>query len=230
MSLPDIMAQIMAVDPNAIVYPGRTGRASEVTEDPVVVADWHSIPTDLANRAEAAGAELDWHDEVYACDDCGHLVTATPQHYWWTPSYAWDGYCSILCFRCCESRGLRWTDGSHGLRVVDPDEYRNRSISSGTMRSEAIVPAMVDALMALGYSNGLLDNAHAEFCAWDKTRARLMSAVLYAAPGSVEEQAEEVDENVERLWRILDKASPDGCYFGWHPDDGADLGFWEGDE
>ena len=122
MSLPDILAEIMAVDPNAIVYPGRTGRASEVTEDPVIVADWHAIPTDLANRAEAAGAELDWHDEIYACDDCGHAVTTTPQHWHWTPSYAWDGDCAILCFMCCESRGLSWADGPGGFHTVYPDD------------------------------------------------------------------------------------------------------------
>ena len=122
MSLPDILAEILAVDPHATVFPGRTGRASEWTEDPVIVANWHAVPAELADRAEAAGAELDWHDEIYACDDCGHVVTTSPQHWHWTPSYAWDGDCAVLCFRCCESRGLSWADGPAGLHTVYPGD------------------------------------------------------------------------------------------------------------
>lgn len=227
MSLPDILAEILAADPHAIVYPGRTGRAGEWTEDPVIVADWHAIPTELANRAESAGAELDWCDEVYACDDCGHVVTTSPQHFWWTPSYAWEGDCVILCFTCCESRGLRWTEGHYGQRIVDPDVYRDRSISSGTTRPEDVVPAMVSALFELGFSEALWDKAHDEFRTFEKTAPRLVSAVLYAAPGSEEERAAEVAENIARLWDILDQAAPEGCYFGAHPDDRADFGFWE---
>ena len=30
------------------------------------------------------------------------------------------------------------------------------------------------------------------------------------------------------LFDDLDKASPEGYYFGAHPDDGSDFGYWEG--
>jgi hypothetical protein len=34
----------------------------------------------------------------------------------------------------------------------------------------------------------------------------------------------------EYLWNIIDGIAPVGCYFGAHPGDGSDFGFWESDE
>ena len=45
-----------------------------------------------------------------------------------------------------------------------------------------------------------------------------------AYPDSVEMDAQEI---VASLFDALDQLSPDGQYFGSHPGDGADFGYWE---
>lgn len=219
----DAVLRVMDADPNATYYPGRTGSERERTDVPVIVADWNRIPVDLINQVESDGFEIDWADSVHGCDDCGHAVGTVPEYWTWTPSYAWDGECAVVCFACLESRGLRWTEGPNGYRAVDPEEWRNRSISCGTMRSEDTVPAMVAALRELGFSSGHWKRAHDEFRTIEPTEERLVAAVLHGTD-------EEVAESVQWLAEALDAVAPDGCYFGAHPDDGADLGFWEGEE
>ena len=42
--------------------------------------------------------------------------------------------------------------------------------------------------------------------------------------------SEECDVFVEQLFDILNENAPDGYYFGAHPGDGSDFGYWEVDE
>ena len=41
-----------------------------------------------------------------------------------------------------------------------------------------------------------------------------------------EKDAEALSRLVESLFNILDSIAPDGTYFGAHPGDGSDFGFW----
>ena len=45
----------------------------------------------------------------------------------------------------------------------------------------------------------------------------------------VEESYEDADWMIEDLIDALDSLAPEGVYFGTHPDDGADFGFWSED-
>lgn len=217
-----IVSALMDGSYDAAWYPGRTGSERERTDVSVICANWNRVPDgDRIQRVleKRRGIEVDWCDQVYGCDDCGHAVTTEPQYWTWTPSYAWDGDCAVVCFACLESDGKRWTDGPNGYRVVDPEEWRDRSISSGTMRPEDIVPAMVSALRELGYAYGYWTDAHREWRTIQDTEARLAAAILH-----------EGEPAIGWLWDRLDDVAPEGCTFGWHPADGAELGFWEAEE
>ncbi len=44
------------------------------------------------------------------------------------------------------------------------------------------------------------------------------------------DELEKVSWYVEELLDALNDVAPGGCYFGTHPGDGADFGFWSVDE
>lgn len=46
------------------------------------------------------------------------------------------------------------------------------------------------------------------------------------AEGYYEQENEDVDIDLERLFDILNDHTPDYCYFGSHPGDGSDYGCW----
>jgi len=84
------------------------------------------------------------------------------------------------------------------------------SVSSGTMRPADLIPAFLAVLD---------DIAPAKADAWREDW-----------PG-VEEDTETDTEGyaMEELFDILDGLAPPGFYFGAHPGDGADYGFWRED-
>jgi len=77
------------------------------------------------------------------------------------------------------------------------------SISSGTLRPEDLIPAFASAL-----------EPGSEL----QVRA---DAFDFETAGS-----EEAGWLLEELYEALEERAPDYCYFGAHPDDWADFGFW----
>lgn len=99
-----------------------------------------------------------------------------------------------------------------------PDSYKNVSLSHATMREEDLIPCFADFL-----------RDHFEY--WP-----------YYEPVNACDHLE-VDENGcyvdyeeaswllnEDLFNALNDIAPEGCYFGSHPGDGCDYGFWEIEE
>lgn len=96
------------------------------------------------------------------------------------------------------------------LREVAKEQ---RSISHGTMRPADLIPAFLDELArhdpdtAASYREEIppaaLEDDRAEF--WD---------------------TEDAASILDSLFDALDSAAPAGCYFGAHPGDGSDYGFW----
>lgn len=85
------------------------------------------------------------------------------------------------------------------------------SISTGTMRGEDLIPAFADTLARLdkaGDYKGLL------------AEARAISDFASDDAGAV----------LEELFDALNSFAPDYGYFGAHPGDGADYGFWLSDD
>lgn len=80
------------------------------------------------------------------------------------------------------------------------------SVSSGTMNPDDLIPAFLDALRDLDSERA--DNIEAAFDDFD------------------DDSAEHEQYILEQLFDALNEHSPDYGYFGAHPGDGADYGFW----
>ena len=81
------------------------------------------------------------------------------------------------------------------------------TVSHGTMRPEDLIPAFCDALEELGD----LHSATHVRRQWENGPLNDVDALDY-------------------LFDALDACAPAGYYFGAHPGDGSDYGFWEAEE
>lgn len=93
------------------------------------------------------------------------------------------------------------------------EDLRDQTISWGTMRSEDLIPKFLGVLKT--YAKDKYDEYVNE-----------NPEVLDIAGLDDETLGWIVDE----LFDELDKIAPEGTYFGAHPDDGADYGFWSVEE
>lgn len=85
------------------------------------------------------------------------------------------------------------------------------TISHGTMRPEDLIPAFADALRTLAKRAGY---------------AQEFSSVIEQADSVDFDNPDECDDALECLDDALQSFAPPYAYFGAHPGDGADYGFW----
>lgn len=101
------------------------------------------------------------------------------------------------------------------------------SISHGTMREEHLIPCFMDALDDLKEAESLSkcqDVAHyarIDNALMDIEQRRLKLGDAYYASEDASYDLNEV------LFDLLNEYAPDGHYFGSHPGDGSDYGFWQ---
>ena len=85
------------------------------------------------------------------------------------------------------------------------------SISSGTMRPQDLIPDFVYTLRYLGHRSKELT----------RIERRMNSTKYYETEDSM--------WDLESLFDMLQEHAPDYVYFGSHPGDGSDYGFWVSD-
>jgi len=91
--------------------------------------------------------------------------------------------------------------------------YPMGSISSGTMRKEDLIPAFVDELE---YQAGKDDKYHIALC----------ERINEAMENDGYFDGEDSYFDLEELFDALDEYSAPYFYFGAHPGDGSDYGWW----
>lgn len=93
------------------------------------------------------------------------------------------------------------------------------TISHGTMRPQDLIPSFLDALEAIA----------------PDAYAQMMVSSFGPVPAYVYDEGDDSEwwdsddagYLLESLFDALDENSPEGFYFGAHPGDGSDYGFWQ---
>jgi hypothetical protein len=96
---------------------------------------------------------------------------------------------------------------------------RTGSVITGTLRRQDLIPAFIDELAIVAPDAFL----------------QLMSGMFSPVPNYVYDEGDESEwwdsddagYLLDSLFDELDQHAPDGYYFGSHPGDGADFGFFE---
>ena len=102
------------------------------------------------------------------------------------------------------------------------------TVSHGTMRPQDLIPAFLRAIAVIAqHKPEGFNHSHAN---------ALQVAYPHSVPNWVVDEgddcpwwdAEESGWLLETLFEGLNSVAPEGYYFGAHPGDGSDYGFWEG--
>lgn len=106
------------------------------------------------------------------------------------------------------------------------------SVSHGTLRPEDLIPAFLDTLESLVVGWMLTVSGPQS----DRRRDAHHAKELLKAIGRIEERADrdsyytedwdDTASDLEYLTNRLNEFAPPYCYFGAHPGDGSDFGFW----
>ena len=92
------------------------------------------------------------------------------------------------------------------------------TVIHGTMRVQDLIPAFLDTLAEV----------------WPEAYAGYMVCPFGPVPAYVEDEGDDSEwwdgddakGLLDSLFDQLNEAAPDGYYFGSHPGDGSDYGFW----
>jgi len=107
------------------------------------------------------------------------------------------------------------------MEMIDKvrESYRNQTVSRATHRPQDLVPAFMEVLKEL---DPVAYSAHA-------VAMFPLPPAYVADEGDSSEwwDSEECMDLLYCLFQELDAVAPEGFYFGAHPGDGSDYGFWE---
>ena len=111
--------------------------------------------------------------------------------------------------------------------MISQNKIEEGTIIHGTLRVEDLVPCFAECLRELlSLENSDVDaesrSAHAKLC------ERVTSSI--EKDGDDYFESEDAGHDLADLSDALNEHAPDGCYFGSHPGDGADFGFWAHDD
>lgn len=97
---------------------------------------------------------------------------------------------------------------------MNRNALKNVSLSHATMRPEDLIPCFIDVIRDI---------------ARDESGIILKIDTLEMDMENTEDyyETENADWDLETLFDILDDLAPEGYYFGAHPGDGSDYGFWQ---
>lgn len=116
-------------------------------------------------------------------------------------------------------------------------EVEMGTVSHGTMRSADLIPAFDSELRRI--APGRARKVHSEyrdlFRSFGQTARHLggynpYQDAIEAVEMRSDAEMESVGYLVEALFDALNDEAPEGCYFGAHPGDGSDYGFWACEE
>ena len=110
--------------------------------------------------------------------------------------------------------------------TVAPTGPELGSVSTATMRPEDLIPAFCDILKQYAPDAGGNADLLADADNW-------MAGAVEDAGGifnGEESREDHAAEIVDALFDALNEIAPEGAYFGAHPGDGSDYGYWMGED
>lgn len=99
------------------------------------------------------------------------------------------------------------------------------SVSTGTMLAEHLVPRFIDVLAEI-------DRSRSEELVELYAPELAILAGYHRVEGLINRDAywDRMGDILTELFDVLEEYAPEDCYFGSHPGDGADYGFWPSED
>lgn len=110
------------------------------------------------------------------------------------------------------------------------------SISHGTMRPQDLIPAFSDFLSEFGTEEQeqAIIRKYSDYALDENYGLTPREILEHLATDCVDDDelwdSETAHAYLEDLFDALNELAPEGYYFGAHPGDGSDYGFWEVEE